>query len=93
MNGGALEWLASALARVTSMSSMRVLVVLALVLAALYAPRVTTMGAMASRGLTVVIAVALILAAGIALGAIDPDLSALAAVVATVLEAARGLAP
>jgi hypothetical protein len=51
------------------------------------------MGAMASRGLTVVIAVALTLAAGIALGAIDPDLSALATAVATVLEAARGLAP
>jgi hypothetical protein len=35
----------------------------------------------------------LILAAGIAAGAIDPDLTALAAVIATVLEAARGLAP
>jgi hypothetical protein len=47
------------------MSSMRVLVGLALVLAALYPRRVTSLGAAASRGMTVVIAVALVLATGI----------------------------
>jgi hypothetical protein len=92
MIGGALEWLASRLARLTAMSSMRLLVVLALVLAALYARRVMTMGATASRAMTVLIAVALTLAAGIVVGAIDPNLSALAGLIVTVLETVREVA-
>ena len=92
MIGAALEWLAEALAGLTSMSRVRLLAVLALGLAALYARRVTSIGAVLGRSMTIVAVVMVVLATGIAVGVIDPNLSAASSIVVDILEALREVA-
>jgi len=89
MIGAALEWLADALAGLTDASSVRILVALALGLAALYARRITSFGRVLGRGMSIVVAVLVVLAAGIVSGVLIPDLSLLTDAVGMVLEAVR----
>ncbi|PSQ18187.1 hypothetical protein BRD02_01570 [Halobacteriales archaeon QS_8_69_73] len=89
MIGGALEWLADALAGLTDASSVRILAALVLGLAALYARRITSFGRVLGRGMSIVVAVLVVLAAGIGLGALDPDISVATGLIAKLLEAGR----
>jgi len=87
--GAALEWLANALAGLTDASSVRILIALALGLAALYVRRITSLGRVLGRGMSIVIAVLVVLAAGIGLGALNPDISVATGLIAKLLEAGR----
>jgi hypothetical protein len=87
--GGAYAWLADALSGLTSASSARITLALGLLVAALYARRVTSIGAIVSSWVTVVAVVLVVLAAGIVSGALTPDLSLLTDAVGMVLEAVR----
>lgn len=89
MIGGAYAWLADALSGLTSASSARITLALGLLVAALYARRVTSIGAIVSSWVTVVAVVLVVLAAGIVSGALTPDLSLLTDAVGMVLEAVR----
>jgi hypothetical protein len=91
--GGALEWLADALAGLTDASSVRITLALGFLVAALYARRVTSIGAIISSWVTVVAVVLVVLAAGIISGALTPDLSLLTDAVGMVLEALQEVAP
>jgi hypothetical protein len=87
--GGVYAWLADALSGLTSASSARITLALGLLVAALYARRVTSIGAIVSSWVTVVAVVLVVLAAGIVSGALTPDLSLLTDAVGMVLEAVR----
>jgi len=87
--GGAYAWLADALSGLTSASSARITLALGLLVAALYARRVTSIGAIVASWVTVVAVVLVVLAAGIISGALTPDLSLLTDALGMVLEAVR----
>ena len=89
MIGGAYAWLADALSGLTSASSARITLALGLLVAALYARRVTSIGAIVASWVTVVAVVLVVLAAGIISGALTPDLSLLTDALGMVLEAVR----
>ena len=93
MIGGAYAWLADALSGLTSASSARITLALGFLVAALYARRVTSIGAIVSSWVTVVAVVLVVLAAGIVSGALTPDLSLLTDAVGMVLEALQEVAP
>jgi len=70
--GGAYAWLADALSGLTSASSARITLALGLLVAALYARRVTSIGAIVASWVTVVAVVLVVLAAGIISGVLTP---------------------
>lgn len=87
MIGGAYAWLVDALSGLTSASSARITLALGLLLAALYARRVTSLGAIVASWVTVVAVVLVVLAVGIVTGVLTPDLSLLTDAVGLALEA------